>query len=1073
MSYRTSSGRDDASALSSITGTNDAQDNDGLGDDATLFATPKVFGRANETDKLTKLFRNVVNNNTARLAVVHGKSGMGKTALVEESLRRRVCDNHGYFCAGKFFQQSNQGGYSALMAAFSDLCDLVVQADDFYKRKEAIQNILGTEGHILADLISSIHHFVPPERESDFHDYSMDKTAMTRFKLACKSFLHAMSDKRHPIVLFIDDIQWADVGSQQVIATLLEDHELCHVLFVLAYRDEEVGSTVSLLQHAHDSNFIDVQLASLDNHVIEELLADQMGLTFPEELTSEIRELSKLVTMKTGGNPFYVHQYIAFILAEGLLLWSARTKSWEFDVVDMQEQTMIPESLVEILECRMDRLAPDVVKILRIAAMIGFNFEERVLAEVLLRVVGQDGKTSFSQLETGKLSIKGALNLAVREGLIEESTNVGHYLFSHDKLLASFLNRNREHEEISTMNFAIAECWIDLKGQGDQYSFRAAQHANKASALFIGKYGRLALVQLHIEAAKYCTKRSSFFVAAEHLRTGAEELDREGPRWESNNELWLELHLKLAEVELILGDFAACDRHTNEILRHCTSEGDKIKAMWYQVMVKVAANEIVGSIIAGRDALRSLGGHFPVRVIMLHIARKLLRVRKLFRSMSIDNILNLPLLTNARKIATHRFLVHIAAMSLMEDKENFAIFAGLTATESSLTEGLSEFSATGLAIYALAEASMGNYEHAYKYGQTALALTRKLKCLETEISTRTLLSLGVLHWKEPINNLVGPLSLAFSGSFMTGNLWYGALASANTLLCSLSSGVNLAVLRDQARQFLGKFKEYKQDQLTICLQPTAQCIFHLTSMFDDDKWSDTVTITGSIMDEKKYLEECDRSNYATLKGDLYTLKLLLAYSFGQLDAAKIILKQLKSAAKVMRLHYLFYTYHFFAGMTRLSLYQRERKHYHLRKARSHKKKLQNLRGINCPNSEPLVKILQFEELSLGASSAAGCIRYETALREAIHACGHSGLVQYMAIAYERAGFVFAALNMFSKADIYFDHALEVYEHEWGSIAKYAWLRQQRTNLLPCRPTQQKSLRGFRIEIPTTISEQIA
>jgi hypothetical protein len=175
---------------------------------------------------------------------------------------------------------------------------------------------------------------------------------------------------------------------------------------------------------------------------------------------------------------------------------------------------------------------------------------------------------------------------------------------------------------------------------------------------------------------------------------------------------------------------------------------------------------------------------------------------------------------------------------------------------------------------------MGNYEHSYRYGQIALALTRKLKCLETQIATLTLLSLGVLHWKEPINNLVEPLSRTFSGSFTTGNLWYGALASTNTLLSSLSSGVNLIFLRDQARHFLGKFKEYKQDQLAICLQPTSQCIFHVTSTFDN--WSDAVTITGAVMDEEEYLEECDRSNYKSLKGDLHTLKLFWPTVLGSL-----------------------------------------------------------------------------------------------------------------------------------------------------------------------------------------------
>lgn len=400
----------------------------------------------------------------------------------------------------------------------------------------------------------------------------------------------------------------------------------------------------------------------------------------------------------------------------------------------------------------------------------------------------------------------------------------------------------------------------------------------------------------------------------------------------------------------------------------------------------------------------------------------------------------------------------------MQDKEKFAILAGLWVTESTLTEGISEFSATGLAIHALAEASMGNYVHSYRCGQIALALTKKLKSLETQIATRTLLSIGVLHWKELLENLADPLTQAFSGSFSTGNLWYGAMSSANSLLSSLCSGGNLILLRDQAHRFLGKFKEYKQDQLTIYLQPTSQCILHFTSAFD--YWSDAVIITGEFMNEEEYLAECDRSSYKTLKGDLYILKLLLAYSFGQLDAAEAILEKLKSAAKVMRLHYLFYTYHFFAGMTHLALYQRNRKHRHLRKARSHKKKLQDLRSIQCPNSEPLVKILQLEKLSLRAASAADFSRYENELQEAVQACSDAGLVQHAAIAYERAGFMFAAHNDFPKAEAYINHVLMMYECEWGSRAKYSWLKEQAANVLPGdSETKQASLLGTGFEVP--------
>jgi predicted ATPase len=155
-------------------------------------------------------------------------------------------------------------------------------------------------------------------------------------------------------------------------------------------------------------------------------------------------------------------------------------------------------------------------------------------------------------------------------------------------------------------------------------------------------------------------------------------------------------------------------------------------------------------------------------------------------------------------------LIHIAGTSLFEDRESYAIYAAMMVMESTLTEGLSEFSATGLTIYAVTETPLGNYEPAYKYAQLALAMTRKYKCVETEVSTITLLSIGFLHWKEPVREIITPMAHAFSGCFASGNLWYGAVTAANMLLSSFAAGVNLIHLKEQTYRFLGKFEEYGQ-----------------------------------------------------------------------------------------------------------------------------------------------------------------------------------------------------------------------------------------------------------------------
>jgi predicted ATPase len=211
------------SVMSSITGAlslsddfNGEEHDDDSNAGGALFASQKLFGRAKEANQLLDSFRQVVRSTPASdkntnnsndvlpksapiIAVVHGDSGTGKTSLVESTLRQKVVHgSQGYFCSGKFFQQTNSealmyGAYSAIVAALSDLCDLVGQADDLDKRRDYIQSTLGTDGYILADHISSINNFLPKKEEhgeesSTDKDYTGDKTALLRFNVACKAF---------------------------------------------------------------------------------------------------------------------------------------------------------------------------------------------------------------------------------------------------------------------------------------------------------------------------------------------------------------------------------------------------------------------------------------------------------------------------------------------------------------------------------------------------------------------------------------------------------------------------------------------------------------------------------------------------------------------------------------------------------------------------------------------------------------------------------------------------------------------------------------------------------------------
>ena len=280
-------------------------------DDEDTTAHRLLFGRTKETLLLHKTLESVLEqqHGTGRVVIVHGESGVGKTSLVD-TLRVPVLESGGCFCGGKFFQNSSlQEPYSAILAAFSDVCDVVAQ-DMTEERRREIQHKLGEDGFLLTKAVSNITTFLEtatPGADNDTASLMSEDTAaidlvvvnersLSKFNVACKTFMQAMSSDSHPLVIFFDDIQWMDIGSKQLIELFIHDkHELRNVLMVLAYRDEEAHKVASIAQHG----LVDIHLKNLDSGAIYDMVCATTGETNKPE---RIQELSELVLKRSEGN---------------------------------------------------------------------------------------------------------------------------------------------------------------------------------------------------------------------------------------------------------------------------------------------------------------------------------------------------------------------------------------------------------------------------------------------------------------------------------------------------------------------------------------------------------------------------------------------------------------------------------------------------------------------------------------------------------------------------------------------------------------------------------------------------
>ena len=1024
-------------------------------------AAPVLCGRTRETLQLLKAYQQVTIDQSPskaqQVVVVHGESGTGKTALIQETLRELVCDSQGYFCTGKFFQNSGvQEPYSAIMAAFSDLCDFTSQSEDFGEdRRREIQQELGPDGHLLSKVISSLQPFILGDYKQ-VHDVDIDnqkESAFATFKVACKNFLHVMSSRKHPVVLFIDDIQWMDEGSKQLMNMFLHDTELKNVLLIFAYREEEAKNVADLLSSDENkSRIIDIHLQNLDCIAVHQILSAIM------DNSEKTRELTDLVWQKTAGNPFYVLQLFDSIQREGLLTFSADANSWEFNVDEIRRESMVSDSLADLLSRKVQRLSPEVQETCKIASLLGFRFEETILLELATSilpgkyVIGDDSVSRTSSKETATISLSNAI-----EGGFLERTGEG-YQFSHDKVQACFQSMLNEAEN-QRLHKLIGEKF--LVREDPESLYHAANHLNQATpVLGQSKTQRVKMARLNLEASKYSRDKSAFIDAAGFLRVGLKLLDTE-TKWSHEFDLAFEMTESLAKMELVIGDFEACKKTTREALLRAKSVDKKLNLLLVDMEVRKAANKIDESITSANGALNVLGIKVPSKLSLRHVVMKLFKVKGMLRKKTDADILALPPMQDLWMVTAVRLLFNVSVSCSVKNAENETAYYALLATELTLKRGLSPYSAPALAMYSTVEVVLGNYDTGYRFGKLALTMMEQIQCNDAESATIVLSKSITSHWKEPLNELVESFDRAMNVGLETGDVVFGVFALSTCLKSRCFIGENLATLETYQRANYQRAFDIGQESMLQWSVPAMQYVLNLQS--HASSWRDLIKMSGEVMNEFEYIRLAVEANNVLHLFTVWFFKMQLAYHFGYYKMAYNLLQDLTANGKGVIAHFDMPLWYFLGASTNYELYRSNGQRVHLKAARKYHNAIKRVKFS--PNCTPFLTFLDAEELAANRKSKTSDVVFK--YDQAISAMAELNWSNWEGLANERVGFHLVRADNFDQAKLYFDRAMELYRYEWGAIAKYEWLREKSEEALSDstkQPGERESVVGNIIHV---------
>ena len=711
----------------------------------------RLYGRDAERARLATSLTDAAAGGRA-LWVVAGRAGIGKSALVQELARSF---HKGHFVTGKFTLGGRGRPYSALVDAFEQLARHLMALPDSELaawRAEALGALGSNAGIITTNLpffepILGVQPAVP----------ALDRAeARNRFHFVVQAFVRSFCRPDAPLVVFLDDLQWADQATVQLVESLLHEDGAQHLLVIAAVRDHEISLAHPFsraLRRLEDADvpIHRVDLGPLDLASVTQLIVDTLSCS-----ADRAAPLARLVMAKTLGNPFFVNQFLSHLRNRGALHFDARRVQWQWDEAGI-EALEITDNVVELMTDTLLELDPEVQRTVRLAACIGARFDPETLAAVADR----DEASVAAMLDTA--AVAGLLVVLDGEGGSDSAAGLS-FRFLHDRVHQAAYELIPEAER--------AQVHLDigrrLQARGDAGDFFAMlEHLQAGQMLITDRADRAALIRLHAEAAQRTVDTLAFEAALEHVDQALSLVT--GDLWADDHDLALALHTHGATAAVMSGEAQRMQAFCDVIFRRAATIFDKLPA--YNILIDhhfSGSDQVSRALEIAFDALDELGMKFPRNPTPVHVAIALGRVKLGLRKHTPTTLAARPGLDDRRIQAILRLLVSLDGVAYMANPNAFALFV-LTSVRLSLRHGHVSASGWGYNLYgAILCAALDDIAGGLEIATFGLQLAKDHD--DTWMQTRidTPYHVTIAHWTVPMQAICAPLEAGIERAMALG-----------------------------------------------------------------------------------------------------------------------------------------------------------------------------------------------------------------------------------------------------------------------------------------------------------------
>jgi len=712
----------------------------GRDDIAKRFELPtKLYGRATEVGVLNSAFERVATG-SVEIVMVSGRSGVGKTSVARE-LFPLVTRARGYFLSGKFDQLRGDTPYAALVAAFDELVHLLLteSEDELARWRELIGAAIAPNGQVVVDAIPALARILEPQPPVIALDAS---GTQSRFTETLRKLIQVFAQRRHPLVVFLDDMQWADPESLHLLKRVILSEGTEALLLIEAFRDNEVGEAHPLMAAMREvkrrRQVTRLELAALPISQIAALIAD----TLHREVEA-VAPLARLVCRKTDGNPFFVRQLLIALHEAGHIVFDPTAHHFAFDAVAI-ERAPISENVADLLADSLRKLPASTQRVLALAAAVGNRFELDVIARVAGRTCSELHRELAAALDQELVVPLTELEYVAEPaggGLVFRRLR-----FQHDRIqraaygLTPADEQQRTHLEIGELLAGSAE-----------HVFDAVSHLNRALPLITAPDKAAALAGLNLRAAHKAFGSAAYGPATECLQIAVARLD-----WRADYRAQLDAHKMLAECHYITGDVRRALAVLDVAAAHAQTRHDRGALEALRTTFYIHANDLKAALRTARLATPALGLELPGDPIELIAGMRTTTATILRRidGRTPAQLVDLPAMTDLDTLALVG-LLRDGTPAAYQSEPALAAFMTAQIVLLSLDRGNCPASAQAYCAFAGILHSAELHDLAYEFGRLGVELNRRLDDKASAPGVNLVFGLAASSWKDPLREAIG------------------------------------------------------------------------------------------------------------------------------------------------------------------------------------------------------------------------------------------------------------------------------------------------------------------------------